>query len=189
MELRVDQKVVCDVPFEIIDNILNIIDEEDWFVDSYRDRAANMEGTNSIPIFHTPLCVTGKYDDEAILDISKRPLYEKYFPVVEPVLNLLKKHYKFKQYAVFLARCHPKASVGTHRDNGNFLTLCHRIHVPLQTNKQAMYIINGVDYHWEKGKIYEFDNTRQHGVYNGGDEHRIHLIINLYNLHHLPATI
>jgi aspartyl/asparaginyl beta-hydroxylase (cupin superfamily) len=37
-------------------------------------------------------------------------------------------------------------------------------------------------YYWERGKIYEFDNTRLHGVYNNSNEYRIHLVINLYNL-------
>lgn len=189
MKMNVDQKVVSDIPIEMVDNILNIMKEDDWFADSYRDSAGNMENTNSIPIFHTPLCVTGMYTDDAIKDITKCVLYDKYFPVIEPILNLLKQHYEFRQYAAFLTRCYPKKVIGEHSDQGNFLELCNRIHIPIQTNKKAMYIIDGNSYHWEKGKIYEFDNMRRHSVYNGGDDHRIHMIINLYNLARLPATI
>lgn len=189
MQMDVDQKLVCNVPMELIDNVLNTISEEDWYDDDYRANVTNMDHTNSIPIFHSPLCASGKCDDDPIMDISERKHYSKYFPVIEPLLNILKEHYDFKQYAAFLTRCNPKSVVGSHKDRGNFLTLCHRIHIPIQTNDQAMYIIENKMHNWKKGNVYEFDNMRSHSVYNGGDEPRIHLIINLYNLDHLPVTI
>ena len=189
MKMNIDQKVICDIPISMVDDILSTIEEKDWFEDEYRAGIPTMAGTNSIPIFHTCLCATAFDDDTSIMDISKRKLYDKYFPVIEPVLALLKNHYEFKQYAALLTRCHPKGFVGGHVDRGNFLTLCHRIHVPIQTNDKAIYKIDNNSYHWEKGKNYEFDNTRMHGVYNGGDDHRIHMIINLYNLDRLATTI
>ena len=49
-------------------------------------------------------------------------------------------------------------------------------------NPDVKYVIDDIEYYWEKGNIYEFDNMRLHGVINRSNQHRVHLVINLYNL-------
>jgi hypothetical protein len=180
MKLDVDQKVVCDVPDEIIQRLLDSIEESDWHVSDYRNAAGNMSDTHSIPIMHTPLCASGYCDMRPIDDIQPEPLYEKFYPHVEPILGLLGEHYQFAKYAAFMALLKPRGVVGLHPDKGHFLELCHRIHVPLLTNPGVAYHIDGKEYYWQRGKAYEFDNTRVHGVFNRSDDPRIHLVINLY---------
>ena len=182
MKLEVDQKVVCSIDKMLIDNIVNTFVEDDWIISDYRRNIITMNTTNTIPVFHTPLCRTGQYDMEPIRKLRKELLYDKYFPLIEPILDVLKEHYEFRQYAIFMTRVEPHSSIGEHRDKGNFLELCNRIHVPLVTNPAVKYIIEDVPYYWEAGKIYEFDNTRLHRVENNSDDYRIHLIINLYNI-------
>jgi aspartyl/asparaginyl beta-hydroxylase (cupin superfamily) len=129
---------------------------------------------------HTKLCVSGANDLFAIEDIKPEKLYEKYQDLLNLTLNELKKHYEFSKYSAFLARLKPNGVVGMHVDSGSFLTLCHRIHIPLKTNPAVSYVIDDKEYYWEPGNIYEFDNTRMHGVINRSDKYRIHLVINLY---------
>jgi len=185
MKLSVPYFEVCDVPKEPIGHILNEIEERDWHISDYRNGVGNMSGTNSIPIHHTPLCASGLCTDEPIKAIRQEVLFDKYAPLIAPFLNLLREYYRFNQYAAFLARLHPRSDIGMHYDGGNFLTKCHRIHVPLQTNPKVAYCIGDREYYWQRGKAYEFDNTRLHGVRNRSDEQRIHLVINLYNLDEL----
>jgi hypothetical protein len=180
MKLSVDQKLVATVPTQLIQQFLSLVDENDWYVANYRDKAANMSDTNSIPLMHTPLCASGLNTMQPINDIKPELLYNKYKDVLTLILEELKKHYKFDKYSVFLARLKPRGVVGAHVDQGNFLTLCHRIHVPLKTNPNVAYVIDDKEYYWEAGNIYEFDNTRMHGVINRSDEYRIHLVVNLY---------
>ncbi len=175
-------KVVTNISIDLLDNIINNIEESDWYFSDYRNAVGNMESVNSIPIHHTPLCASGLCNNKAIREIRKEPLYVKYYPLIEPILKELKEHYNFRQYAAFLARLHPHTNIGMHPDSGNFLTLCHRVHVPLVTNPKIEYIIEDKKYYWKKGTIYEFDNTLLHGVSNKSNNHRIHLVINLYNL-------
>lgn len=183
MKLDVPFFEITEVPVDIVDNIANNITEDDWFNNDYRNTVSNMEDTNSIPIHHTPLCATGKYTDEAIHSIKKELGYEKFYPLIEPVLNILKEKYTFNQYACFLARLRPKGKIGFHIDRGNFLEKCHRIHLPIVTDPDVHYVIDGTAYHWKRGALYEFDNTREHGVLNNSEKtYRIHLVINLYNL-------
>ena len=180
MKLDVDQKLVGEMPIELIDNLLNRIDEEDWYVDDYRKSAHNMDFTNSIPLIHSHLCFLDP-SLNAIKTIQKRPLYNKYENVLLPIVDVLRKYYEFKFYAAFIARLMPNSIITSHRDCGAFLRTCHRVHVPLQTNKNVQYFIAGKSYYWEKGFVYEFDNTRRHMVNNNSDQFRIHLIFNLYN--------
>ena len=181
MKLAVPYIEICDVPEELISGMLGAIAEEDWHTSDYRNAAGNMSGTNSIPIHHTPLCATCA-TGEAIKAIRKEVLFDKFEPLLNPFLDLLREHYQFNQYAAFLSRLHPHGDIGMHPDIGEFLETCHRIHFPLRTNPRVAYCIEDQEPYWQRGKAYEFDNTRLHGVKNRSDEIRIHLVVNLYNL-------
>jgi hypothetical protein len=181
MKLNIDHKLVGSISKDIINNLLNNIDEVDWYRDDYRITAGNMQDTNSIPIVHTALCATdGTF--KAFETIERRKLYSKLYPSVSPFIEELKKYYLFNLSTSFISRLKPKGIIGIHSDSGMFLETCHRIHIPLKSNPNVFYHINGKNYFWEPGNIYEFDNTLPHGVFNHSDEERIHLVINLYNL-------
>lgn len=179
MKLEVEYKEICDIDLDVVDGILNNINEDDWYVDDYRRDAYNMQDTESIPIFHSDKC--GK-NPKAIWSIKKRPLFDKYYPLIEPILEKFKDYYDYNHHASFLSRVKPYGSIGVHSDVGEFLERCHRIHVPIQTNENVFYWINGRQYNWLRGKSYEFDNTLQHAVFNKSNQYRIHLVINLYKL-------
>ena len=179
MKLLEDQKIVCKIDGEIIDNILKNIKEEEWFIDDYRNLAGNMQDTNSIPIFHSVRCGTSP---NALLTVERRVLFEKFYPLITPILNELKKYYEYNYHASFISRVNPHGIIGQHADRGSFLERCHRIHVPLKTNENVIYWIDGKSYYWEVGNVYEFNNLLQHAVINNSDQERIHLVLNLYNL-------
>lgn len=182
MQLSVPFKQITIIPKEYIDAIESSLIEEDWFTSDYRQAAGNMSGTNTIPVLHTPLCAVSVDGYQAISDIKEEKLYSKYSPLINPIIEILKEHYTFNKYACFLARLAPNSNIGMHKDRGLFLELCNRIHVPIVTNPKVKYVIDSQNYYWEKGKVYEFDNTRIHGVRNESNDYRIHLVINLYNL-------
>jgi len=176
MKLPVDQKLICKIDKKIINDILKNIEESDWHIDDYRNKI--FPDVNSIPIFHTTTCG----DTPPLSTIGKKPLFEKFYPLIFPILDELKNHYNYNYHASVIAKLRPHGTIHPHEDRGDFLTRCHRVHVPLQTNEKVVYWIAGEHYYWEVGNIYEFDNTLVHGVFNGGNQERIHLILNLYNL-------
>ena len=59
--------------------------------------------------------------------------------------------------------------------------LVHKIHVPLQTNPEAVLNVDGADFHLEAGQAWEVNNLVAHGAFNGGDEDRIHFIFEVYD--------
>jgi hypothetical protein len=178
MRLPIDQKIVCQIEEGIIINILKNIDENDYpAVGDYRNKIFG--DVKSIPIFHSTTC--GNVDNK-ISSIEKKSGFKKFHPLIVPILDELKKYYDYNYHASVIANLKPGGRIYPHCDCGEFLERCHRVHVPLKTNKGVVYWIAGENYYWEMGNIYEFDNTLIHGVFNGSDQERIHLILNLYNL-------
>lgn len=183
MKLDTDYFKITEVPDSLVTNILSIIEEKDWYENDFRKTIGPaLQTCNSIPIVHNTNCANKAMDNSAIRDLKKFPAYDKFYPVLKPVLDILRNYYDFRQYAAFIARLAPKSKIEMHYENWNFLSKCHRIHLPLVTNPLVQYIIEDNSYYWKRGNLYEFDNMRKHGVINNSDEYRIHLVINLYNL-------
>ena len=168
-------KEVGDIDTKILDKINQSISEEDWYHDDFRTQmfyTIKNDTYNSIPIRHSK--------NYFLSSIENSVLYNKFYPLIEPILIKLKNYYEFKDYIAFFTRLKPGGILNYHSDSGEFLTTCHRIHVPIKTNELAMYFVEDEWTHWKKGIIYEFDNLRIHNARNDGDDDRIHLILNLY---------
>jgi hypothetical protein len=58
---------------------------------------------------------------------------------------------------------------------------CHKIHVPLQTDPQAVLSVNGRAFHLDAGNAYEVNNLTMHGAFNGGESDRIHFIFEVFD--------
>ena len=181
MKLNVPYKILCDIDLNLIEDIKNTIDENDWYQEGIRNTMANLEKTQSILIRY--------FDDYSKVDeinwrsrLVNYGMYEKYKSLIDRVLSHITENtdIKIKEYVCFFARLAPNAQVGAHKDGGNFLETCRRIHIPIITYPECKYIIQNIAYHWECGKVYEFDNTRLHGVDNRSSNWRTHLMLNIY---------
>jgi hypothetical protein len=165
----------------LIEDIKNTITESDWQVNKIRNTMGNLEKTQSIILryFNDYSKVNNSTWQSSI---TNHQLYDKYESLIDRSLKTITENIdiKIKDYMCFFARLAPNSKVGTHSDGGDFLESCHRIHIPIVTTPECKYIIDGVEYHWECGKVYEFDNTRPHGVDNRSATWRTHLMINIY---------
>jgi hypothetical protein len=182
MKLDVPYKLISDSPIDV-DEIVNCLEDKDFYLDTRRSSMNAMEHTNTIILRHTESYMrfintgSGEVKAENFLDLALMP---KYKSCIDKILLELKKYYNFSDYLSLIARLKPKTSVGIHVDGTDLLSTCHRIHIPLITNKDCLYKIDDTIWHMEKGMIYEIDNMRKHGTENNGSDFRVHLIINLY---------
>ena len=79
-----------------------------------------------------------------------------------------------------LTRLRAGAEIGRHKDKGALTSKTHRIHVPIITNESCIFTVEEERRHLRAGEIWMIDNVdRFHSVINGGQEHRIHLIIDV----------
>jgi len=112
------------------------------------------------------------------------PLWAEWRPLIEPVLRVATADYDYArgQYPrVMLARMAPGGLIHPHQDTNPAARWPHKIHVPITTNDQVAFYIDGVAYHLAEGKAVEVNNMATHGVSNNGDTDRIHLIFEYYD--------
>ena len=113
------------------------------------------------------------------------PLWAEWRAVLEPVLNAATKAYGYEHGAyprVMLARMAPGGVIHPHRDANPAAKWPHKIHVPIQTNEDVTFYVEGIGYHLEAGEAVEVNNMGLHGVENRGSADRIHLIFEYYDL-------
>lgn len=66
--------------------------------------------------------------------------------------------------------------IRTHVDSHTSFQRSHRVHIPLKTNSQVRFMIDGRPYKLDEGHAYEVNNQKPHGVMNTGKEDRINFI-------------
>ncbi|RDZ29445.1 aspartyl/asparaginyl beta-hydroxylase domain-containing protein [Lysobacter silvisoli] len=113
-----------------------------------------------------------------------RPLWAQWRELLEPVLAQAVRPYGYANAEfprVMLARMAPGGVIKPHRDANPAAKWPHKIHVPLLTNEQVTFFVDGVGYHFKEGQAAEVSNMAVHAVENAGDSDRIHLIFEYYD--------
>lgn len=131
-------------------------------------------------------------------DIVDWPMMERFRPHVAPLVDFACTCLgKARVAALFIANLPKGACIYPHIDQGEFLEVPARVHIPIKTNPDVFYFIGGcyvdnpmVDvmerqilsrkFHMREGEVWEIDNLSYHSVRNGGDCDRWHLIMNLW---------
>ena len=104
-------------------------------------------------------------------------------PLVEPVMQAAIKPYGFRQPVfakAMFARLAAGAAIDPHFDGAGSNLRCHKIHVPLKTNPQALFLVREERCHLAAGRAYEVNNIVRHGAENGGSEERVHFIFEVF---------
>jgi len=114
-----------------------------------------------------------------------RPLWAEWRELIEPVLAAATADYGYARGAfprVMLARMAPGGVIRPHRDTNPAAKWPHKIHVPLVTNENVTFFVDGNQYHFAEGEAVEVNNMGLHAVENRGTTDRIHLIFEYYDL-------
>jgi len=115
----------------------------------------------------------------------ERPLWGPWRELLEPVMAQTVRPYGYARAAfprVMLARMAPGGVIKPHVDANPAAKWPHKIHVPLVTNPQVTFFVDGVGYHFRQGEAVEVSNMAVHAVENAGASDRIHLIFEYYDL-------
>lgn len=114
-----------------------------------------------------------------------RPLWDQWKGLLEPVLAAATSPYGYARGSfprVMLARMAPGGVIHPHRDQNPAAKWPHKIHVPLLTNDDVTFFVDGEGYHFAEGEAVEVNNMGLHAVQNRGSTDRIHLIFEYYDL-------
>jgi hypothetical protein len=118
-------------------------------------------------------------------DSYERPLWDEWKPLLEPVLAAATAPYGYERGAfprVMLARMAPGGVIHPHRDQNPAAKWPHKIHVPLLTNDDVTFHVDGKGHHFAEGEAVEVNNMGLHAVENRGSTDRVHLIFEYYDL-------
>ena len=173
-------------PFDILDigtynpnsfkEGLSTIKEEDW--DKYTYRQDNNVGihsdTKTIPIL---------YDEKYGFNKGKQSVF---YSIFENSLVNLEKDLKTTLGPLHIIRAvmvnlFAGKKVTPHYDSGPAMRLYDRIHFPLVTHPDVIFICGETSMNMKVGNGYIIDNTGKiHGVENNSDVDRIHLIVDVH---------
>eukprot|EP00940_MAST-03C_sp_MAST-3C-sp2_P002266 g2266.t1 len=123
------------------------------------------------------------YSDDAVENVYEFPIYSKN----SKWKNAL--HKIWKQLGIcpstiircVVARLPGNVTIPIHHDTGRWVTVAHRMHVPLVTNESVKFFA-GIDdkhmhaYYFKEGAAVELNNHAKHAVVNGSTEARLHLM-------------
>ena len=113
------------------------------------------------------------------VNVLRFPAWHNAASMVEPIIkNLPSAYANSNAVRVQLARLRPDETIQPHVDK-SYLTLMHRLHIPVLTDKRVEFIVDKRSFALEKGYLYELNNMREHAVYNRSTIDRVHLMIDL----------
>lgn len=132
---------------------------------------------------HIPFRFVREFDDWRVSD--DLPLWPQWRDLIAPVLTEATAPYGYRRGGyprIMLARMAPGGVIHPHRDGNPSAKWPHKIHVPLQTNPQVTFEVDGVGHHFAEGDAVEVNNMAVHAVANRGATDRTHLIFEYYDL-------
>lgn len=77
------------------------------------------------------------------------------------------------------ARLPAKKQIKAHVDIAKIYDRARRLHIPIFTSDKCTFIVGGGPVPMPAGRLVEINNRVMHGVVNGGDEDRVHLIFDV----------
>lgn len=170
---------ICDVDIDALRHMLSAIPTAEW-----ADEDAAKE--NKFPVFRQTQHIVARFSDPSggPETYHSNGFWHRWEHVLAPALDRIAACYRLERpdYSkVMLARLVAGGRIDSHRDVGLSNHLTHKIHVPLVTNGEVRFTIDGETFHLPEGKAYELNNLAPHAVRNDGAQDRVHLIFELFD--------
>ena len=167
---------------EIIKIIKNF--DQEWFDYTFRqDTFFIHRHTHTIQITN----FDAKYWEEESYKVNKFVKCEynltlknnKLNNLLNPILNYLKNLHNGEIAKTMFVKLAAGKKINEHSDNGLYLNTIKRHHIPIVTNDEVWFYVDGEKKNLKTGEIWEIDNTKLHKVENLSNEDRVHLIVDI----------
>jgi hypothetical protein len=153
------------------------LESGDW-LDHYDKGLSN--GWVAIPL----VSLDGRTSDSeaqraGAMDQYKRTPFLDRLPYFKEIVDA----FKCPKGRVRVLKLLPGAKIGEHRDVGlevaNLAFRRVRLHIPIQTNPDAVFYVGGERFHMREGGLYYANFSKVHSVRNDGATDRVHLVLDL----------
>jgi hypothetical protein len=98
---------------------------------------------------------------------------------VDKIIKDLETHHNGKCGVAMIVKLFSDNNVLPHADDSPYLSAARRHHIPIKTNKDVLFFIDGEPKHLSVGECWEINNNKVHSVTNSSEEDRVHLIIDI----------
>lgn len=155
----------------LIDAVLGM-DREAWLESKYRQNTyAVHDQTESLVLV---FC-----DGWPEMEITKEPAWDILKDIAVPLMHdIIGKFYPVGGTIIraMVAKLKAGGVISPHRDTHKSFGVSHRIHIPVTTNPDVRFMINGRPHRLAIGNAYEVNNQQNHSVMNSGADDRITFI-------------
>jgi len=159
--------------FNFLLNSVSAFTEEEWNKYSDRKKTGGMAAANSdtIPLIYDP-----RSNFESRVEHEKYEEFKIYIDEISKIAIPALGCNEPKQ-AMF-TRLHARSEIKKHKDKGPVTAKTHRVHLSIITNEMCIFTVGEESLNMRAGDVWVIDNVgKYHSVSNGGDIHRIHLIV------------
>ena len=167
-----------EVNIDLLLQKINALTDEDW--DTEEDFKANYNKNPRSALNNTKHIIFRFSNKQANPFTYKNySRWVNWKSILLPVLDSATKNYNYKKGVytrVMLALLPAKSFISPHTDGNETGSIPHKIHIPLQTNENAFFYVDGEKFQLKQGFAYEVNNSVKHAVANSGNTDRVHLI-------------
>jgi hypothetical protein len=165
-----------------VSNIISILHQEsDWFKDTHRQNTYGVHAeTQSITLIDAPNTSQWRQSDWAGENLHWWRMRGPYYDACQHIIEDLEKRHNGSAFKSFLTRLPAGAKVTGHTDRSPIYHLSRRHHIPIITNNDVKFIIDGEVLNMKVGECWEISNQKFHEVSNNGTDDRVHLIIDIF---------
>lgn len=103
----------------------------------------------------------------------------KIVEMISPIIKDLESMYKGRVGKALLINLPAGKDVKEHKDNGYYLGMARRFHIPIITNPDVDFVVGGESMNMKYGECWEINNNKLHYVNNRSGQDRIHLLIDI----------
>lgn len=110
---------------------------------------------------------------------TKTKWYNLFKEELKHIENICIRHYgQGKIVRVILTKLPSHKEIPPHIDSGHLLEGIRRIHIPLISSKEVLFVVDNEVKNMKVGEMWEINNTNKiHSVRNHGKNDRVHMII------------
>jgi len=168
------------IPIELIENLTTKLENIDWHLhDALKpNKHGVFIGTTEHIVFKFPTTI------DSHLSSTFYPSWNIYGELIQPIIDHIIPFYEYEKgetMSIMLANLLSGKTIAKHIDGGNAHAVPHKIHVPLITGPKVEFLEEDDSYYLKRGFAYEVNNLILHGVINGEDFNRVHLIFTYYD--------
>jgi len=102
------------------------------------------------------------------------------FDLVLPIVKDLELTYGGTSGRILLINLESNKEVPEHTDKGDYLSTVKRFHIPIITNDNVYYTVNGETINMKQGECWEINNLKPHSVLNNSNIDRVHLLVDIF---------